>query len=198
MVRLMICNENSVLRRLGKKSGLWVLAMVVAVALVLGPGCGGEEDVTIPPPPKRKPAAAAAAEEDAAAQEAKAQEYVFVAEGLKDPFEPIEAVKKQGELGSTPDESKVPLTPLQKMDLTQVKLVAIIEAGDLSRALVEDSGGTGYIIEKGTPMGTRGGAVVAIQADKVEVMEQIRNYLGERKPVVTELKLHPTIEGEKK
>jgi Tfp pilus assembly protein PilP len=55
----------------------------------------------------------------------------------------------------------------------------------------------GYIIQVGTPMGTSNGRVTVISNDKVEVEEYFRNYLGEQKSRIAELKLK-AIEGEKK
>ena len=126
--------------------------------------------------------------------EAKMREYVFKAEELTDPFRPIQALIAPKVVETETEEAGEP-TPLQKMELSQFKLVAIVMAEDRTRALVEDSAGMGYIIEKGTRMGTQGGKVVAIHLDRVEIEESFRDYLGKKKTRVTPLKLKP-IEGE--
>jgi Tfp pilus assembly protein PilP len=69
-------------------------------------------------------------------------------------------------------------------------------SGEDSRALVEDGAGLGYIIQNGTPIGMRGGHVISILKDKVQVEEYTVNYLGEKKTLMNELKLHPIEEGE--
>jgi Tfp pilus assembly protein PilP len=114
--------------------------------------------------------------------------YVFNPEGRVDPFMPIEAILAS-QIGKVSSEEAIALPPLQKMELSQIKLVAIVEAGEMTRALVEDSTGTGYIIQVGTKMGTNDGEVSAVQSESVEVSEQYKNYLGEVKTRVQVLKL---------
>ncbi len=192
------------------------LTLCLALALIMG-GCGffggGEEEaaqnkvtVSLKPKAAAKPAAQAAAAEEEdkdkltldklrQMQEEKAKSYVFLTDGMLDPFRPITIVTE-----ARPVEAEgtlqVPLTPLQKLELSQLKLVAVIEAGENTRALVEDSTGMGYIVQVGTLMGTKNGQVVDIKPDMVEVQEQFKNYLGEQKARVSVLKLNP-IEGEK-
>ncbi|MBW2708583.1 MAG: pilus assembly protein PilP [Deltaproteobacteria bacterium] len=52
-----------------------------------------------------------------------------------------------------------PKTELQKLNLAQLTLTAIIQDGDKSWAMVRDERGMGYILKKGTPIGTMGGRV---------------------------------------
>lgn len=131
-------------------------------------------------------------------QEAKNREFVFLPTGMLDPFMPIEAIvaPSNGKKNGNGDKGKK-LPPLQMMALSQLKLVAVVEAPGNTRALVEDSAGIGYIIKIGTKMGTRKGQVVSIQKNVVEVEEHVKNYMGEEKVKITKLKLHP-IEGEEK
>jgi len=131
-----------------------------------------------------------------AMQEAKAREYIFQPEGLLDPFRPIEGASQVQRAEAAPEQEE-PLTPLQKMELSQVKLVAVVLAGENTSALVEDSTGLGYIIKVGTPIGTHQGKVVGIYEDRVEVEEVYKNYLGQTKTRLSALKLR-TSEGEKK
>lgn len=193
------------------------LTFCLALALLTG-GCGffggGEDEgpqnkVTVSLKPAAKavkpaPQAAAAAEDDKdkltldklrQMQEEKAQSYIFLPEGMLDPFRPITVVT-EARPAQAEGAPEVPLTPLQKMELSQLKLVAVVEAGENTRALVEDSTGMGYIVQVGTLMGTRNGQVVDIKPDRVEVQEMFKNYLGEQKARVSVLKLNP-IEGEK-
>lgn len=129
-------------------------------------------------------------------KEAKEREYIFNPEKMLDPFRPIEAVIAARP--ATPGtEEAAPLPPLRKMELSQLKLVAVVMAGNNTRALVEDSTGVGYIISLGTLMGTRQGQVRAIRPDKVEVLEEVQDFRGIKKTRVSVIKLKP-IEGEKK
>jgi hypothetical protein len=50
-------------------------------------------------------------------------------------------------------------TALQKLDLSQLKITAIVKGKDRSWAMVKDSKGMGYVLKKGTYIGTNGGVV---------------------------------------
>ncbi|MBW2092512.1 MAG: pilus assembly protein PilP [Deltaproteobacteria bacterium] len=97
-----------------------------------------------------------------------------------------------------------PLTPLQTMELSSIKLVAIISSGNDARALVEDSTGMGYIVKVGTYIGTNNGRVQGIfpasveirdgvreivKPGRIEVKEQYRTYLGKTKTRVVTIPL---------
>jgi type IV pilus assembly protein PilP len=88
--------------------------------------------------------------------------------GKPDPFEPLFRERKK----------RTPRTPLEKIDISQLKLVAIVLASSGNRALVEESSGKGYVVKKGTYMGTNSGKVVKIEKDKVIVAEEYEDYSG--------------------
>jgi type IV pilus assembly protein PilP len=68
----------------------------------------------------------------------KASSYIYDPTGKPDPFKPfISEVKRSKE------EADKTLQPLQKYEISQLKLVAIIWNIDTPRALVEDSSGRG-------------------------------------------------------
>jgi type IV pilus assembly protein PilP len=129
--------------------------------------------------------------------DAKAAKYVFDANQMVDPFQPITAVFAATTVEETPVVEGEPKGPLEKMDLAQVRLVAIVVAGENTRALVEDTAGLGYIISVGTKIGKNGGKVIQILPDTVEVEEPTKTLKGEKKTKVSSLKL-PRTEGETK
>ena len=100
--------------------------------------------------------------------------------GKIDPFEPIFKTRER-----RPTEKKdkrrrrTPLTPLEKLDLSQLRLVGIIQAESGNRALVEETSGKGYIIKKGTYIGLNEGVVSSISKDGIIVRETVENYYGE-------------------
>ena len=108
--------------------------------------------------------------------------------GKADPFEPLlrEEPKKTEKPPEPKDEAvsskpKPPprrLTPLERLDLGQLKLVGIIRAESGNKALVEEASGKGYIIVKGTYIGIHSGIVVDILQDRVVVEEQDEDVLG--------------------
>lgn len=86
------------------------------------------------------------------------------------------------------------LTPLQKVDLSQLKLVGIIVSPAGNKALVEDPAGKGYVVTKGTYIGTNLGRVKRILNDRVIVEERVEDYLsGEMKLQKTELRLQKKV-----
>jgi type IV pilus assembly protein PilP len=84
---------------------------------------------------------------------------------------------------------RAPRTPLEKIDLSQLKLVATVRAPSGDRALVEDGAGKGYIVKKGTYMGMNSGSVIEIANDRVIVEEEVETALGEINIQKRELKL---------
>jgi len=80
-------------------------------------------------------------------------------------------------------------TPLEKIELSQLQLKAIILAPSGNKALVEESTGKGYIIRKGTYIGRHDGKVIKILKDKVVVEELKENYEGKMIAEEKEIKL---------
>ena len=92
--------------------------------------------------------------------------------GRRDPFRPprVGAVL-----------SGEPRTPLQRYEIGQLKLVAVIYETREPRAVVEDDQGLGYIVKVGTPIGPNGGQVRAIERGRVVVTEQSVDYYGQQR-----------------
>lgn len=84
---------------------------------------------------------------------------------------------------------RIPQTPLEKISLNQLNLVAIIRASSGNKALVEESSGKGYIVKKGTYIGLNSGIVTQIDSDGVIIEEEIENLMGELVLQNTEIKL---------
>ena len=112
---------------------------------------------------------------------AAAQPPSYKPRGKIDPFEPLFKEKKVVAKAKTKKKRKkrIPRIPLEKIDLSQLKLVAIILAKSGNRAMVEEASGKGYVISKGTYIGTNAGRVVNIEKDKVIVAEEIEDVRGD-------------------
>ena len=83
------------------------------------------------------------------------------------------------------------LTPLEKLDLSQLKLVAILRAQSGNKALVEEDSGKGYIIKKGTYIGTNAGRVLDILPDKIIIEEEVEDIYGKISVRKKEIELKP-------
>jgi type IV pilus assembly protein PilP len=173
---------------------LW--GFIFLVFILYAGGCGGG---TTPLPVAKKEKQAAIekkadpktlpAQKEPEPKEAK--EYVYNPSGKPDPFKPFI------QLTTVKDSSRtVPLTPLQRYEINQLKLVAIITAPDGNHiALVEDSSGKGYFVKKGTWIGNNDGKVTKILRDKVLVEESYQDIFGKTKTSEISLLLHRTEEG---
>jgi type IV pilus assembly protein PilP len=104
------------------------------------------------------------------------KEYVYDPVGKTDPFKPFIQLTSARESARN-----VPLTPLQKYEISQLKLVAIISTPEGNIALVEDSTGKGYFLKKGTGIGKNDGKVTKILKDKVIIEEMYQDILGQTK-----------------
>jgi type IV pilus assembly protein PilP len=83
-------------------------------------------------------------------------------------------------------------TPLQRFELGQLKLVGVIWEASEPKALIEDSGGLGYIVTRGTLIGSNGGIIKAIESKRVVVEEYHTDFFGKRQAQERELQLFVT------
>ncbi len=173
----------------------WICCLI-SVAFFLVLSCGG--GVSTPPVPSKGKAPIAKTTEREPAQtpvkkapERVETEYSYNPAGKPDPFKPFIQLNPVRELARM-----APLTPLQKYELSQLKLVAIISAPEGNTALVEDSAGKGFFLKKGTLIGKNDGRVVNILKEKVIVEEEYQDVLGRAKSSEISLSLYrPEEEG---
>jgi len=114
---------------------------------------------------------------------------VYNGTGKIDPFEPLFREQQSIAKKTKKKIKRVPRTPLERIDLAQLKLVGIILASSGNRALVEESSGKGYVIKKGTYIGTNGGKIVKIQKERVYIEEKFEDVFGKIQTRKRELKL---------
>ncbi len=179
----------------------WGAALLLSLILGVG-GCGGEapKPTKVPMPPVEKKASGPAPAKTAAkpAGEVKAEPpppvvaYTYNPRGKVNPFQPLVVEKpdtpvkpKAGVEEISPD-----ATPLERLDLEKVKLVAVVWNIPEPRAMVEDSGGKGYIITKGTAIGKNRGQVTRIFAGGVVVTEPVETSPGKMKTREVTLRLY--------
>src|SRR5262245_21140527 len=118
-----------------------------------------------------------------AQEESGEESYHYDPEGKRDPF--LSPFYHQHEQ-PVPEEVK---TPLQRFDLGQLKLVGIVLEDKEPKALIEDNSCLGYIVTKGTPIGSKGGIVKAIEPKRVVVEEYETDFYGKRQAQERELLL---------
>ncbi len=95
-----------------------------------------------------------------------------------------------------PDKPRRILTPLEKMSLSQLKLVAVVMGENFTTSMVEEATGKGYEVRIGTYIGKNGGQVVDIQSDRIIVREMVTDFKGVATERFQELRLHKPDNGE--
>ncbi len=186
--------------------GLLTFILIISITLGVG-GCdklplpgikkGGEKKTVAAakPPPKPPPAEVSPGEASPAPLPPKEEEgrYVYDPTGKRDPFQPFIAMQTP----IKPPSEQVPLTPLQKYDLSQLKLVAILVGKGEGTAMVEDSEGKGYIVKRGDYVGSNYGKVKTILKDRVIIEEKYKDYMGTVRSKEIILRMHAPEEEEK-
>ena len=153
-------------------------------------GCGGgtppsPAEKAKPPSVEKKGAAGGKVSEKKEPEKKEAApEYTYNPAGKTDPFKPFI------QLTSVRESRNAPLTPLQKYEISQLKLVAIISAQGGNIALVEDAAGKGYFLKKGTAIGKNDGKVTKILKDRVIIEESYQDLFGQPKTNEISLVLH--------
>jgi len=119
---------------------------------------------------------AIAGELDAKGKKAAAPAGEHVAPQInRDPFRPMSLRTK------TPPRARENLSPLERFELGQLKIVGVIWDLKEPRALIEDTAGLGYIVKVGTPIGSNDGRVKAIGRSEVIVEEFYEDSSGARR-----------------
>ena len=98
--------------------------------------------------------------------------YSYTPVGKRDPFKSIFE-------DLTPSEP-VKITELQRFQIDQLKIAAIITGRATPYAMVEDPTGKGHTLTRGTLIGKNYGRVAAINPDCVVVKEEYRDYTGRK------------------
>lgn len=167
-----------------------LLTIVLAVGLLSG--CGTGSDTTKAAPKQKKPVAKAPVKpKEAAPPEEEVKEapsYVYRAEGKRDPFQPVVQVR----MSAIPEPEQ--LTPLQKFDLSQLKLIGIILGKGDPVAMVIAPDQKSYILKKGVKVGRNGGVVTSVKKDAVVILETYLDMMGKEQQSEQKIQL-PQREG---
>ena len=103
--------------------------------------------------------------------------------GKRDPFRPLSLKPKASQ------RARENLSPLERYEIGQLKLVAIVWDIKEPKAMVEDAAGLGYIVKVGTVIGPNEGKVKAIKPAEVVIEESYVDFYGARKTQEIGMKL---------
>ena len=122
---------------------------------------------------------------------AKMARLPFDPTGKLDPFKPLfrEEPKPEENKVAKPKKPERPRTPLERLDLGQLRLTAIVVSQNRPRAMVEEATGKGYVVELGTPIGLERGEVTKITRDRIVIEHLKTDDFGNSIPQRRELKL---------
>jgi Tfp pilus assembly protein PilP len=131
------------------------------------------------PKPSEKKADVVIPDVSALEKEVEKAVAAFDSKGRIDPFVPLfkEEPKPKVETITAKRKGGI-VTPLEKVEISQLKLVGIVRGAGPPKALVEEATGKGYIIRKGTLIGINSGKVSEIGEDKVVIDEEFEETVG--------------------
>jgi Tfp pilus assembly protein PilP len=107
----------------------------------------------------------------------------FSTVGKRDPFRPFTLNTRAH---NRPREN---LSPLERYDLGQLRLVGVVWHVKEPSAMVEDSVGLGYIVKLGTPIGANDGKVKSIKPNEIIIEETYVDLFGAKKKREVNIKL---------
>jgi len=212
---IIFLNNNTKRSKMSKLIAAHRIAMVLLVGFALGlSGCESQKSTgsakepvvtkqiaaspqKIAPEGKKSPAgktdpAATEALNTKEAPQAVSARLPYNAVGKVDPFTPLykeEVEKKAVDVIVKPKGPERPRTPLEKLDLGQLKLTAIVTTQGFKRALVEEASGKGYVVMVGTKIGLERGTVMEINKDRIVIEHQGEDDFGKVSSKKRELKL---------
>jgi len=114
----------------------------------------------------------------------------YDSQGKIDPFKPLIQDKPEETRPVVDEGPKRILTPLEKIELSQIRLVAVIIMKNKRIAMVEEASGKGYEVGIGTYIGRNQGKVSEIKDSSIVIKELVRDYKGRLEEQIQEIKLH--------
>jgi len=104
--------------------------------------------------------------------------------GRRDPFSPVLSQLAPGQVDPA-------LPPLQRVNLTDMNLIAIIWGAYGYTAMVQTPDGNGYTVRKGTRVGPNSGVVSAVTEKGIIVQERFTDVYGRKQEREYVKLLHP-------
>ena len=156
------------------KTTLLILGVIATSACSSDPPPAPQAQQKAPPKPAPTHQAAADVEPE--------EEYRYDPTGKPDPFRSF--IKREIQLGPA-------LTaPLERFDLSQLKVTAIIWGTERPRALVRDPAGKGYVIQAGAAIGKNKWRVIEILDNMVLVKETYVDFRDRATTKEVEMRLY--------
>lgn len=168
--------------------------LIYALSFGLLISCGFSEPPPVPHAPSAPPAGAPKADAAPAATAAPSVKekaeipFQYNPEGRRDPFKSIIVSSEKQALVEN-------LPPLQRKELSELKVIGIVWGGFGYGAVVQTPDGKGYPVRRGTRMGLNNGVISRITNKEIVVQEKYLDIFNERKTRDVVMELHPHKEG---
>jgi type IV pilus assembly protein PilP len=160
----------------------------IIALLALGCGWACSSEPAVPPPTAKRPAVGPPPAAQEASSGIDVASYSYDPTNKRDPFKSfIRGLYGEGEEDST--------SPLERFDLSQLELSAIIWGIDAPRALITDPSGKGYVVSTGAVLGKNKGRIVSIGDNSVVVKETYVDSLDRATTKPVEMHLRTTEGG---
>jgi len=91
-------------------------------------------------------------------------------------------------------EQKKNISPLEKINISELKLVGIVETPKGKIAILEDNTGKGYFVTKDSKIGPNNGIITKITKNAIYIQEEMKNLSGPKTKREIVLKLKPAEE----
>jgi type IV pilus assembly protein PilP len=114
--------------------------------------------------------------------------FQYNPEGRRDPFKSIIVSSEKQALTEN-------LPPLQRKELSELKVIGIVWGGFGYGAVIQTPDGKGYPVRRGTRMGLNNGVISRITNKEIVVQEKYLDIFNERKTRDVVMELHPHKEG---
>lgn len=157
----------------GDLSTMIVRLFVVCLLLILA-GCSDDPIVSAPKKSVKKvrPVKAKPAVVESKQGEQKKPTFTYTSIGLRDPFESL--LKKETKSRN----ASAPKTPLEKFDLGQFRVQAILIGKGAPRAMVSAPDGKNYILKPGLKIGKNDGVIRDITKTAIVIEESTFDLTG--------------------
>jgi type IV pilus assembly protein PilP len=114
--------------------------------------------------------------------------FQYNPEGRRDPFKSII-------VSSEKQKSVENLPPLQRKEVSELKLIGIVWGGFGYGAVIQTPDGKGYAVRKGTRVGLNNGTISQITDKEIVIKEKYLDMFNEPKMKEIVMELHPRKEG---
>ena len=164
--------------------GLWGRVAAAGWSALIAVACSdaAPPPAAAPPAPPVQAAPAAPAAPEAAPASLQADAYTYNPASRRDPFQSLIVTGGKRSMEFLP--------PLQRREVSELKLVAVVWGSLGTYGLIEMPDGKGYAVRIGTPVGPNHGVVKRITAKDLTVVERYVDFFGETRTreIVLELK----------